>query len=131
PPDTETYVPPGHLSSDPQDPLSSVHTKGVISGELRHLLTHQNGVLRSPDAVERFRDADAERDQDEISWARIGGKVPLGTPRVLKILDSLAAVIRTADVPAWAMCWSRLGREDWAEVMTKLHQQKCIVVEPA
>ncbi|MEU1502180.1 DUF4265 domain-containing protein, partial [Streptomyces sp. NPDC005732] len=34
PPDTETYVPPGHLSSDPQDPLSSVHTKGVISGLL-------------------------------------------------------------------------------------------------
>lgn len=97
---------------------------------LRHLLTHQNGVLRSQDAVELFREADAERDQDEISRARIGGKVPLGTPRVLKILDSLAAVIRTADAPAWAMCWSRPGRERWAEVMTKLHQQKCITVEP-
>ncbi|MFF7357364.1 hypothetical protein ACFZA1_32800 [Streptomyces filipinensis] len=68
--------------------------------ELRHLLTHQNGVLRSEGALERFRDLDAEGDQDEISRARIGGKVPLGAPRVLKILDSLATVIRTADEPA-------------------------------
>lgn len=98
--------------------------------ELRHLLTHQNGELRSEDALARFRDLDAERGQDEIDRARIGGKVPLGVPRVLKILGSLAAVIRTADAPAWAMCWSRPGRERWSEVMTKLYEQKCIVVEP-
>jgi len=98
--------------------------------DLRHLLTHQNGELRSEDALARFRDLDAERDQDEINRARIGGKVPLGVPRVQKILDSLAAVIRMADAPAWAMCWSPTGRERWPEVMTKLYEQKCIVVEP-
>ncbi|MFG2961604.1 hypothetical protein ACGF5O_48830 [Streptomyces sp. NPDC048291] len=99
--------------------------------DLRHLLTHQNGVLRSEDAVKRFRDLDAERDQDESSWSRTGSKIPLGTPRVLKILDSLAEVIRTADAPAWAMCWSPSGRQNWAEAMTQLYQQKCIVIEPA
>lgn len=98
--------------------------------DLRHLLTHQNGELRSEDALARFRDLDAERAQDEIHRAQTGGKVPLGVPRVLKILDSLAAVIRTADAPAWAMRWSSTGRERWAEVMTKLYEQKCIVVEP-
>ncbi|MFJ2007914.1 hypothetical protein [Streptomyces chartreusis] len=97
--------------------------------ELRHLLTHQNGELRTDEALERFRDQDAECDQDEIYRARIGGKVPLGVPRVLKILDSLGTVIRVADAPAWAMCWSGSGRERWPEVMTKLYQQKCIVVE--
>jgi hypothetical protein len=98
--------------------------------DLRHLLTHQNGVLRSEDALTRFRDLDAERDEDESSRAHIGGKVHLGAPRVLKILDSLAEVIRTADAPAWAMCWSPTSRQDWAEAVSKLHQQKCIVVEP-
>ncbi len=98
--------------------------------ELRHLLTHQNGELRSEDALARFRDLDAERSQGETDRAHIGGKVPLGTPRVLKILDSLAAVIRMADAPAWAMCWSLTGRERWSEVMTELYIQKCIVVEP-
>ncbi|MCX4564760.1 MULTISPECIES: hypothetical protein [Streptomyces] len=98
--------------------------------ELRHLLTHQNGELRSKDALARFRDLDAERGQGETDRAHIGGKVPLGAPRVLKILDSLAAVIRMADAPAWAMCWSLTGRERWSEVMTELYMQKCIVVEP-
>ncbi|MFF7764290.1 hypothetical protein [Streptomyces griseorubiginosus] len=98
--------------------------------ELRHLLTHQNGELRSEDALQRFRDRDAERDQDQIIRAHIGGKVPLGAVRVLKILDSLATVIRAADEPAWAMCWSRPGRERWGEAMANLYRQKCIVIEP-
>lgn len=96
---------------------------------LRHLLTHQNGELRTEDALARFRDADAERGQDAIDRAYVGGKVRLGVPRVVKILDSLAAVIRTADAPVWALCWSRPGRERWGDVMTALYQQKCIVIE--
>lgn len=79
----------------------------------------------------QFRDADAERDKDEIDRAYVGGKVPLGVPRVLMILDSLAAVIRTTDAPVWALCWSRTGREGWPEAVTKLYQQKYIVIEPA
>ncbi|MGW6358693.1 hypothetical protein ACWFR5_26860 [Streptomyces sp. NPDC055092] len=99
--------------------------------DLRHLLTHQNGELRSEDALARFRDLDAERDRAESDRAYVGGKVPLGVPRVVKILDSLAAVIRTADAPAWALCWSPADRRArWPQVMAELLKQKCIVVEP-
>ncbi|WP_210590859.1 hypothetical protein [Streptomyces sp. GESEQ-35] len=98
--------------------------------ELRHLLTHQNGELRTERALAKFRDPDAELDQDEIDRADVGGKVRLGAPRVVKILDSLAAVVRTADAPVWALCWGRSGRAHWPETVTKLHEQKCIVIEP-
>ncbi|MFE7076379.1 hypothetical protein ACFU96_40460 [Streptomyces sp. NPDC057620] len=99
--------------------------------DLRHTLTHQNGVLRSEAALARFRDPDVECDQEETGRAYVGGKVPLGVPRVLKILDSLAAVIRAADAPVWALCWSPEERRTrWKVVMTKLYEQKCISIEP-
>ncbi|MEU2027209.1 hypothetical protein ABZ565_34555 [Streptomyces sp. NPDC016469] len=110
---------------------SKVDTDEVMwARDLRHLLTHQNGALPSDTAVARFRDPDAERDQDELSRAHIGCKVPLGVPRVLKTLDSLAAVARTADAPAWALGWSSGGRSRWQAVLEALHEQKCIIIEP-
>lgn len=45
-------------------------------------------------------------------------------------LDSLAAVIRTADAPVWALHWDRAGQPHWGETVTKLYQQKCIIIEP-
>ncbi|MCT9105403.1 hypothetical protein [Streptomyces mirabilis] len=111
---------------------SVVGTEEVVwARDLRHLLTHQNGALRTESALTKFRDLDAERDEDEVDHAHVGGKVPLGVPRALKILDSLAAVIRTADAPVWALCWSRSGRADWPETVSKLHEQKCVVIDPA
>ncbi|MFD3976335.1 hypothetical protein [Streptomyces cyaneofuscatus] len=99
--------------------------------ELRHLLTHQNGELRSEDALARFHDPDAEHDQDGIIRPYVGGKVLLGVPRVLQILESLAAVVRKADPLVWALCWSPAERRArWSNVLRELHKQKCIVVEP-
>ncbi|MFF2173150.1 hypothetical protein [[Kitasatospora] papulosa] len=110
---------------------SSVDSDEVMwARELRHLLTHQNGELRSDAALARFRDADAENGQDESRRVFVGGKVSLGNPRVLKTLDSLAAVVRAADAPVWALCWSQERRSRWPRVLTALHEQKCIIVEP-
>ncbi|MGW6925198.1 hypothetical protein ACWGA9_28685 [Streptomyces sp. NPDC054950] len=137
---TVRLVTPQHLESPTWATLVTAHkilgttvnTDEVKwARELRHLLTHQNGELRTEDALTQFRDLDAERDKDEIDRAYVGGKVSLGVARVLKILDSLAEVTRAADAPVWALCWGRTGHPHWGETVTKLHQQKCVVIEPA
>ncbi|QES52020.1 hypothetical protein DEJ50_33605 [Streptomyces venezuelae] len=66
--------------------------------DLRHLLTHQNGELRDQEALDKFRDAEAEANADLHQQAYVGGRVHLGVKRVVGVLDALAAVVRHADV---------------------------------
>ncbi|MEU1306551.1 hypothetical protein [Streptomyces shenzhenensis] len=94
--------------------------------ELRHLLTHQNGELRTHGALEKFRDAEAEAGREEIDRAYVGGKVHLGAERVLRTLDALASVVRAADPAVWSFVWGPGLREDCRRALAELEQEKLI-----
>ncbi|WP_030574071.1 hypothetical protein [Streptomyces aureocirculatus] len=93
--------------------------------DLRHLLTHQDGELRTQDALEKFRDADAERGREEIDRAYVGGKVHLGAERVVRTLDALASAVCAADPAVWSLVWGS-GRGDDCRVLAELEQAKLI-----
>ncbi|WP_331746040.1 hypothetical protein [Streptomyces globisporus] len=99
--------------------------------ELRHLLTHQNGELRTQDSLEKFRDTDAEKDREEIDRAYVGGKVHLGAERVSRTLDELASVIRAADPVVWSLVWGSGRGEDGKRALAALDQAKLIETGPA
>lgn len=71
--------------------------------DLRHLLTHQRGKLRSEQQRLRFRDEAAEAGVDFGLQSYVGGSVFLGGKRVLAALDDLAAVVRQADKTIWLL----------------------------
>ncbi|MEU9919579.1 hypothetical protein [Streptomyces sp. NPDC051001] len=96
--------------------------------ELRHLLTHQAGELRTQDALEKFRDAEAEAGREEIDRAYVGGKVHLGAERVLRTLDALASVVRAADPAVWSLVWGPRRGEDCMRALAELEQAKLIGV---
>jgi hypothetical protein len=103
----------------------------VFIRDLRHLLTHQHGELRTESSLEKFRDRDAEQGKSESERANVGGRVWLGAPRVVKILDCLAAVIRQADVKVWSLRGDARRKEDGRKAIAELHRQKCLSYEPA
>ncbi|MFF3058314.1 hypothetical protein [Streptomyces sp. NPDC057909] len=74
---------------------------------LRHLLTHQHGELRTEEIRERFCEAATEATLEEYERSYVGGKVHLGEARVLKCLDWLGAVVRSADPPVWEIEWGQ------------------------
>ncbi|MET9901723.1 hypothetical protein [Streptomyces sp. NPDC006446] len=94
--------------------------------ELRHLLTHQAGELRTQDALEKCRDAEAEAGREEIDRAYVGGKVHLGAERVLRTLDALASVVRAADPAVWSFVWAPGRGEDCRRALAELEQAKLI-----
>ncbi|WP_151775825.1 hypothetical protein [Streptomyces abyssomicinicus] len=99
---------------------STVETLDVEwARDLRHLLTHQNGELRTEEALEKFRVTDAEAD----AYARVGGRVHLGVERVVGVLDKLASVVRHADVAVHAYVWGEKRRQ---VPLSALHAAKCL-----
>ncbi|MBZ9593560.1 hypothetical protein K7B06_00370 [Streptomyces erythrochromogenes] len=103
---------------------SAVETPDVEwARDLRHLLTHQNGELRDDEAVEKFRDADAEDTADFPHDAHVGGRVHLGVERVVGVLDNLASVVRHADVAVHAYVW---GAKRHTVPLEELHAAKCL-----
>lgn len=94
--------------------------------ELRHLLTHQNGELRTQSALEKFRYAEAEAGREEIDRVYVGGKVHLGAERVLRTLDALASVVRAADPAVWSIVWGPGCGEDCRRTLAELEQEKLI-----
>lgn len=73
--------------------------------DLRHMLTHQRGEIRTDEQRLRFRDDMAEGGADDTTESFIGGNVLLGEPRVIAALDELAGSVRRADPTIWAIAW--------------------------
>ncbi|BAX98910.1 hypothetical protein MSTE_03610 [Mycobacteroides stephanolepidis] len=62
--------------------------------DLRHLLTHQRGELRSEAAIEKFTRTNAG---DRFSRPRVGDPVELHTEDVLKVLADLDETVRATE----------------------------------
>ncbi|MDL4815983.1 hypothetical protein [Actinomadura opuntiae] len=80
--------------------------------DLRHLLTHQRGELRTEERRVRFADdhvvafaKDPSKHADIWDEASVGGQVQLRHERVMAILDDLGAVVRAADPVIWSIRW--------------------------
>ena len=87
--------------------------------ELRHLLTHQRGELRTEEQRLRFSD---ERHEDELSLTPyVGGEMPLRVERVQELLDDLGAVVRGADPAVWRYsAWGGEGLPEMTGSILKL-----------
>lgn len=120
---------PGHYQSPPWPTLVKAHRAlGTVvdtdavrwARDLRHLLTHQNGELRSQKLVEKFRDEQAESGLESYERSEVGGRVRLGASRVLATLDMLAEVVRAADRAVWELeckqpSYAELGLDAYLE----------------
>jgi hypothetical protein len=107
---------------------STVNTTQVCwARDLRHLLTHQNGELRTEEALEKFRDESSESSADLVDRTYVGGKVRLGGPRVLTALDQLADVICRSDAYVWDYTW---GDRCGDVPLEKLYEEKCLTFVP-
>ncbi|MFA1538588.1 hypothetical protein [Actinomadura monticuli] len=80
--------------------------------DLRHLLTHQRGELRTEEQRARFADdhviayaKDSSKHADIWDEASVGGQVQLRHERVMAILHDLGAVVRAADPVIWSIRW--------------------------
>jgi hypothetical protein len=73
--------------------------------DLRHLLTHQNGELRTEESLEKYRDEGEQKPAELSDRSYVGGRVRLGVPMVLKTLDRLAAVVCSTDPAVWDYAW--------------------------
>lgn len=68
--------------------------------DLRHLLTHQRGELRTSCLREKFSQEPSDSLQDYPS------EVPLSQPRVVELLDLLAQTVKICDPKVWEVCYS-------------------------
>jgi hypothetical protein len=75
---------------------------------LRHLLSHQRGELRTERMRAKFANDDiSAKPEADTSWSRsyVGGKVQLTSGTAEEILNDLAAVVRETDKQVWAVAW--------------------------
>jgi hypothetical protein len=73
-----------------------------LARDLRHLLTHQNGELRTEETLlDKYRDGGVENAANPCDRPYVGGRVQLGAPRAFKTLDQLATVVCSADPVVW------------------------------
>ncbi|MEU3299761.1 hypothetical protein ABZ729_08055 [Streptomyces sp. NPDC006678] len=108
---------------------NTVKTAAVESArELRHLLTHQNGELRTEEALAKFRDEVAEKDQEEYDRTYVGGRVRLGAARVVDTLDAMGTVVRDADVAV--LTHGPWGSKRDQIPLDELYEAKCLEFIP-
>lgn len=128
---TKGYTSPGWMTLvDAHSILgNTVKTAAVESArELRHLLTHQNGELRTEAALAKFRDEVTEKEQEEYDRTYVGGRVRLGADRVVDTLDAMGAVVRDADVAVLA--YGRWGSKRDQVPLDELYEAKCLEFIP-
>ncbi|WP_432003655.1 hypothetical protein [Streptomyces sioyaensis] len=108
---------------------NTVKTAAVESARaLRHLLTHQNGELRTEEALAKFRDEVAEQGQEDFARAYVGGRVRLGADRVVSTLNAMGTVVRDADVAVLA--YGPWGSKRDQVPLEKLYAAKCLEFIP-
>lgn len=71
--------------------------------DLRHLLAHQRGELRTEQLRERFIMETGPRRGGPFD----SSDIPLTHDRVLQMMDDLALVVRTCDAAVWIHTWGR------------------------
>jgi hypothetical protein len=67
--------------------------------DLRHLLTHQRGELRTSDLRKKFSQESSDSFRDYSS------EVPLSQPRVVELMDLLARTVKVCDPKVWEVCY--------------------------
>jgi hypothetical protein len=95
--------------------------------DLRHLLTHQNGELRTEESLEKYRDEGGESSAEWRDPSYVGERVRLGGPMIFKTLDRIAAVVCGVDPAIWEYIWGPKSRQ---VPLVELYQAKCLVFIP-
>jgi hypothetical protein len=78
---------------------------------LRHLLTHQRGELRTEEQRALYR-KEADADDWLVGDAYVGGDLPLRHERVVAMMSDLAEVVRASDRAVWSHTYGGLRPAD-------------------